>query len=72
MLISSVDGYIVNVLKAPWMMHDELPAAEFHSSLSSLMRNKAGVCFCLPSYSTSFLGGYVAFKINMTAAQCDA
>lgn len=53
-------------------MHDELPAAEFHSSLSSLMRNKAGVCFCLPSYSTSFLGGYVAFKINMTAAQCDA
>ncbi len=23
----SVDGYIVNVLKAPWVTHDELPAA---------------------------------------------
>lgn len=50
MHIGYVVGYIVNVLKAPWMTHDEPPAAEFHSSLSPLMRNKAGVrvCVCLP------------------------
>lgn len=66
---SSVDGCIVNMRKAPWITHDELPAALIRAANEE---QDSSVCVfacfqTLYSMSVLFVRVCVAFKIITTS-----